>query len=288
VTRGALLAAALAVLAGCTGPRPAEPPRERPSIVSLNPCSDAILADVADPAQILAISHYSRNPRSSSMDMRVARRFPATGGTVEEILALKPDVVVAGTFMPSATRIALERFGIRVESFAIEHNVPESIDRIRELARLTGHPERGERLIQRIEQALARAAPAAGSPKIPAVVWQSGGIVPGPDALISDIMGRVGFSSHSAARGLRQADYLPLEEMLADPPEAILTAGDSSSGEDRILEHPALASLADTRRHVLDPRLIFCGGVTIIRAAERLREIRQALAAGRDHAEIAG
>ncbi len=222
------------------------------------------------------------------MDMRVARRFPATGGTVEEILALKPDVVVAGTFMPSATRIALERFGIRVESFAIEHNVPESIDRIRELARLTGHPERGERLIQRIERALAQAAPAAGSPAIPAVVWQSGGIVPGPDALISDIMGRVGFSSHSAARGLRQADYLPLEEMLADPPEVILTAGDSSSGEDRILEHPALASLADTRRHVLDPRLIFCGGATIIRAAERLREIRQALVAGRNPAGVAG
>lgn len=288
MTRGALLAAALAALAGCTGPRPPEPPRERPTIVSLNPCSDAILANVADPSQILAISHYSRNPRSSSMDMRVARRFPATGGTVEEILALKPDVVVAGTFMPSATRIALERFGIRVESFAIEHNVPESIDRIRELARLTGHPERGERLIQRIEQALARAAPAAGSPAIPAVVWQSGGIVPGPDALISDIMGRVGFSSHSAARGLRQADYLPLEEMLADPPEAILTAGDSSSGEDRILEHPALASLADTRRHVLDPRLIFCGGATIIRAAERLREIRQALVAGRNPAGVAG
>ncbi|WP_324743379.1 ABC transporter substrate-binding protein [Tsuneonella sp. CC-YZS046] len=284
----ALLAAALAALAGCTGPGPAEQPREHPTIVSLNPCSDAILADVVDPSQILAISHYSHDPRSSSIDLRVARRFPATGGTVEEILALKPDVVVAGTFMPSATRIALERFGIRVESFAIEHDVPESIEQIRGLARLTGHPERGERLVQGIERALARAAPAASSPAIPAVVWQSGGIVPGPDALISDIMRRTGFSSHSAARGLRQADYLPLEEMLADPPRLILAAGDSSTGEDRMLQHPALESLADTRRHVLDPSLIFCGGPTIIRAAERLREIRQAMATGGTQAEVAG
>ncbi len=288
MTIRALLAAALAALAGCTGPGLAEQPRERPTIVSLNPCSDAILADVADPAQILAISHYSRNPRSSSLDMEVARRFPVTGGTVEEILALKPDVVVAGTFMPSASRIALQRFGIRVESFAIEHDVPESIEQIRGLARLTGHPERGERLVQGIERALARSAPSADTPDISAVVWQSGGIVPGPDALISDIMRRVGFSSHSAARGLRQADYLPLEEMLADPPEVILTAGDSGTGEDRMLQHPALESLADTRSHVLDPRLIFCGGPTIIRAAERLREIRQALVADPNQAEVAG
>ena len=90
-------------------------------------------------------------------------------------------------------------------------------------------------------------------------------------------------------KGAAEALALPvLEEMLADPPEVILTAGDSSTGEDRILGHPALESLADTRRHVLDPKLIFCGGPTIIRAAERLREIRQALVTGRNLAEVAG
>jgi hypothetical protein len=47
-----------------------------PAIVSLNPCSDAILAEVADPGQVLALSHYSRDPRSSSMDVGLARRFP--------------------------------------------------------------------------------------------------------------------------------------------------------------------------------------------------------------------
>lgn len=273
----ALLAAALAVLAGCTAPPPAAALQERPTIVSLNPCSDAILAEVADADQILAISHYSHDARSSSMEPAIARRFPSTGGTVEEILALKPDVVVAGSFMPPASRAALARLGIAVETFAIEHGVDESIGQIRGLADLAGHPERGEALVRRIREALAQAAPLPGSAPLSAVVWQSGGIVPGADSLISDMLGRTGFSSHSAARGLRQADYLSLERMLSDPPQVILAAGDPGTGEGRMLGHPALARLSHTGRFALDPSLLFCGGPTIIRAAARLHEIHAAL-----------
>ena len=36
-------------------------------IVSTNPCVDAILMQVADPADIVAISHYSHDPRASSI-----------------------------------------------------------------------------------------------------------------------------------------------------------------------------------------------------------------------------
>ena len=95
--------AALGLLAGCAAP-PAPMPRERPTIVSLNPCTDAILAEVADREQILAISHYSQDPRGTSMELAQAREFRATGGTVEEVLALDPDVVVGSSFMEPATR----------------------------------------------------------------------------------------------------------------------------------------------------------------------------------------
>ena len=73
-----LLAAASLTLAACAAP----PPRlatDHPTIVSLNPCADAILAEVADPAQLLAISHYSHDPRATSMPLAQARRFRATG-----------------------------------------------------------------------------------------------------------------------------------------------------------------------------------------------------------------
>ncbi|HCH95383.1 MAG TPA: iron ABC transporter substrate-binding protein, partial [Erythrobacter sp.] len=60
------------LLAACAGGGAGAPPPERgPTIVSLNPCTDAILAEVAAPGQLLAISHYSKDPRASSMEAAV-------------------------------------------------------------------------------------------------------------------------------------------------------------------------------------------------------------------------
>ncbi|MCW1381571.1 ABC transporter substrate-binding protein [Novosphingobium sp. KCTC 2891] len=251
-----------------------------PTIVSLNPCADAVLAEVADPAQVLALSHYSRDPRSSSMDPALARRFPVTRGTVEEVLALRPDVVIDGTFVAPATAAAYRRLGLRLETVGIAATIADSRAQVRALAALAGHPERGEALVARIDAALAAAAPPAGSAPVPAVVWQSGGIVPGQGTLVSDLLRHTGFTNFSALRGMNQADRLPLERMLADPPRVILFASASEGAqgeEDRSLSHPALAALTGTARAPFAPSLLYCGGPTIIRAAARLAEVRRAL-----------
>ena len=275
---GAFLAMAALALAGCAPVADHSDDAGPVTILSLNPCADAVLAEVADPGQILALSHYSHDPRATSMDIATARRFPVTGGTVEEILALSPDVVVAGSFLPPVTAQALARLGIRVVRMPIARNATESVAQVRALAALSGQKARGENLVHRIETALADAAPPAGQRPIGAVIWQSGGIVPGRDELVSDLLARTGFASHSAARGLGQAAYLPLETMLADPPRVILTAGTPGDGENRMLAHPALDALADVRKERFAPDLLYCGGPTIIRAARRLAQVRRAVA----------
>ena len=270
----------LMVLAACSRPVPEAAERRQPGIVSLNPCSDAILAEVADPAQILGLSHFSSDPASSSMDVATARRFRSISGSAEEVLALKPDVIVADQFVPAATRAAFARMGLRLVQLPIVSGVDEAKRQVAELARLVGHPERGRAMNARIDAALAAAAPDGGAP-IPAVVWQAGGIVPGSDTLITDLLRRTGFVSQSAQRGMRQADYLPLETMLADPPRVILVAGNARSQENRMLSHPALAHLRATRRAAFDASLLWCGGPTIERAARRLAEIRRSMDARR-------
>ncbi|MCT2559101.1 ABC transporter substrate-binding protein [Tsuneonella sp. YG55] len=262
-----VLLAACALLSGCAAPPPQRAGGVQPTIVSLNPCTDAILAEVADPAQILAISHYSHDPRATSMPLAEARRFRATGGTVEEVLALDPDLVVGSSFMPPATRASLARLGLRVETVGIASTVAASEAQVRRLAKLAGHPERGEALVRRIEAALA----AAHSDRaVPAILWQPDGIVPGNGALVSELMARTGFVNASAARGMAQADYLSLERLLADPPAALLVAG-SERGQ----HHPALGALPRMQRAAFDPSLLYCGGPTIIGAAGRLAEIRR-------------
>jgi iron complex transport system substrate-binding protein len=275
-----LVGLALLALAGCSAsPAREVAPNMHPTIVSLNPCTDAILAEVADPAQLLAISSYSHDPAASSLGLAAAKRWPATRGTVEEVFALHPDLVVDGTYTSPATRDAFALLGLRLEQVGIAPTVEASVGQVRQLAALAGHPERGEALARRIEAAVA-AAEVKGAP-VPAIIWQSGGIVAGQGTLIDDLLRRTGFSNAAAARGLQQATYLPLEQVLASPPRVIFAAGNGASNEDRLLRHPALAGLRGTKREQLEPSLLWCGGPTIIRAAARLGEVRASLAMAR-------
>jgi iron complex transport system substrate-binding protein len=251
-------------LGGCSA-HPMRTPRAHPTIVSLNPCADAILAEVADPAQLLAISHYSHDARASSMDVTKARRFRATGGTAEEVAALAPDLVVGSSFMAPATRDALGDLGPRVETFASPATVEESVAQVRALAKLAGHPERGEALVRRIEASVV-ARP--GAP-VEAALWQGGGIVPGRGTLVSDLMQRAGLSSYAEARGMAQGDYLSLETIAADPPELLLVAG-----EERGQRHPLLERIPGLEVARFEPRLFYCGGPSIPKAMERLRGVR--------------
>ncbi len=204
------------------------------------------------------------------MPQMQARRFRATGGTAEEVLALDPDIVVASSFLPRTRAEAFRKLGVRVETFGVASTIADSEAQVERLAALAGHPDRGKALVARIEQALGRTrwteTPAT------ALVWQEGGIVPGEESLIAQLLAHTGFSSLSAARGLGQGAYLPLERVLTDPPRVILAAG----GE-RMLSHPALRELEGVRYEQFDPALLYCGGPTIIRAVKRLHTIRDRL-----------
>ncbi|VWX51390.1 Iron ABC transporter substrate-binding protein [Novosphingobium sp. 9U] len=276
------MAAVVLALGGCQdGTAPPVIRSARPSVVSLNPCSDAILAQVAAPGQLRAVSHYSHEPGSSSMGVAAARRYPAVSGSVEEITKLAPDLVVADVFLPAPTVQALRDLGIRVVTIGSVNSVASSEAQVRELAAATGNSEAGEGLVRRIEQALRSAAPSNGTKPASALVWESGGIVAGDTTLIADLMRRTGLVNAAAARGMRQADYLPLESMLADPPDVILATGTRQSQEDRLLSHPALAALTGTRRVHFDSTLLWCGGPTIVRAAGELARVRREVQAGK-------
>ena len=96
--------------------------------------------------------------------------------------------------------------------------------------------------------------------------------MPGPRTLVADLLGNSGFASQSAALGLGQGAYLPLEQVLADPPQLVIAAGD-----ERMQRHPALRRVRGVRYATLEPNLLYCGGPTIPRLATRLAALRDAL-----------
>jgi iron complex transport system substrate-binding protein len=246
-------------------------------IVSINPCIDAVLMEVAEPGQILAISHYSQDARSTSIPLTIARRFAATSGTAEEVVALRPDIVLAGAHVSPSTIAALQRLKVPVQTFKVPESVAESIAQVRAIAAAAGQPARGEALVRRIEQAVARAQAAARKrgAAVPALIWQGSGLVPGENTLADELLRLAGFRNMSAAYGLKRWDVLPLEHLAARPPRVLLS--DSGTG-DRMTGHRVLRRL-DRRmlRAQFDERLLSCAGPVIIRALDRLSKVRASL-----------
>ncbi len=256
-----------ALLAAACAPAAADStPAKHPTIVSLNPCLDAILVELAGPEQVRALSHYSRDPGSSSIPQGIAARYGVTGGTAEEVIALKPDLVLASIYLPQPTKSALTRAGLKVETFGSPTSIAESVEQVREVARLAGHAAAGEALATSIGE-----APVQSLPPVSALLWQPGEIVAGEATLIAELLRQEGFSSHAEASGLGQADRVSLEWIIKHRPAVLLVAGDSEGQR-----HPLLKGawkrmlIAD-----FDPSLIYCGGPTIPKARARLRDIRQ-------------
>src|ERR1700675_740626 len=114
-----IIAAALALPGVSFGPAFAA---GLPRVVSMNVCTDQLLLTLADPAQIVGLSRYSRDAWQS-FAAADARRYPILSGGAEDILVLKPDIVVASLFDKRSTRELLKAHGLHLTEFSVPRNL---------------------------------------------------------------------------------------------------------------------------------------------------------------------
>ena len=119
--------------------------RNLPRIVSMNVCTDQLLLTLADPdtdprPQPL-LARCAGNPGRPTM--RAATRI--LSGGAEDILVLKPDVVVASLFDKRSTRELLKANGLHLAEFAVPRTLDEVKDQIRQMGEIAQHPDRAAR-----------------------------------------------------------------------------------------------------------------------------------------------
>lgn len=274
-----ILAIVAFLLPGVAGAAPAVPRR----VVSINLCADELLLALADPGQIASLSVYATDPDLSTV-VAEAAAFPHHAASAESVVALAPDLVLAGRFTKRDTRDMLTRLGYRLELLDAPRSIADSEKQIGRVAALLGHPDRGAALIADIETARARAAAAAPSVKSTAANYQRRGYVAGSDTLMSELLGIAGFADAGGKLAGRTGGFVPLEKVVASPPDYIVVASADLAAHDEgsaLLAHPALMSLyPESRRIVLPPKLTVCGGPTLPLALDRVAsEAHRVLAA---------
>jgi iron complex transport system substrate-binding protein len=246
---------------------------DQPRIASMNVCTDQLLIPLADPAQILGLSRFSRDAwQSFAADD--ARRYPILSGGAEDILVLKPDIVIASLFDKRSTRELLKEKGLRLAEFAVPRNLDEVKAQIREMGEIVGHTDRATAEIARLDAAVARARQAVTQKHYRVLPLSRRGWVSGSDSLVSSLLTETGLFNAAGDLGVRLGGYASLEAIVKAKPDFILVseAGDRAEDDGRaFLLHPALERFYPPEKRIVIPeRLTVCGGVMLADALDLL------------------
>ena len=227
-------------------------------VVSLNLCTDQLLVLLA-PARIAALSPLARDP-ALSVVAGVAAGLPWVRPDAEAVLALKPDLVLAGPYGAQTTLAALARRGVRIARTVM----PESFAAIRaetlRFAALLGAEARGAALLAEMDAALA-AIPV--HPVQEVLALQARGYTAAAGSLADAVILAAGL--RNAGSGAR----LALETIATHPPALLVTAAapDYPSLATDLLRHRVLAGIP---RRTWPPALLACGGPWTAEAAASL------------------
>lgn len=247
-------------------------------VASLNLCTDSLLFELLDDAQIASVTWLSRDTNLSYFHARAAH-LPANHGAVEEIIALAPSLVVSGDNTDALAAQLLTKLGIDVLSLPTANRLDEYRANLRRLAHRLRVEARAERLLAELDAAL----PAPPQPPLRTLIYQPNGFTPGPASLMHEILGYAGLSNLAGEIGFDYGGYISLESLLLAKPAVIVfsarTARLPSLAETQ-LEQPALAHLfaravAPVRRVSVPENLWTCAGTFNREAIALLRAARQ-------------
>ncbi len=269
LSRSVAIAAFAMIASGLFAPALAAEPR----IASMNVCTDQLLLPLADPAQILGLSPFSRDAwQSWAADD--ARRYPSLSGGAEDVLVLRPDVVVASLFDRRSTRELLKAHGLRLAEFPVPRNLDEVKGQIREMGEIARHPDRAAAEIARLDAAMARARQAVTDKHFSVLPLSRRGWVSGRDSLVSSLLTETGLFNAASDLGVDSGGFASLEAIVNARPDFLLVSEQGDLAEDdgrAFLLHPALEHFYPPEKRIVIPeRLTVCGGVMLADALDAL------------------
>jgi iron complex transport system substrate-binding protein len=242
-------------------------------IASINLCTDQLLLTMADPEQIVGLSPYARDATQSWAAAQAAR-FPILSGEAEDVLELKPDVVLAADFTKRATRELLKQQGLRVEEFDAVLSIEETEAQIRRMGEVVGHSDRAAAQIAGIDAALARARDAVARRPFRVLEVSRRGWISGRQSLITSMLSAIGLANGANDFGFDYGGYASLESIISARPDFLLLSRGGDVAEDEgsaFLLHPALERLyPPSKRMIIPERLTVCGGPMLADALDRL------------------
>jgi len=257
---------------GLLGSTPAAAAAGPQHVMSLSMCTDDLLLELLPPERIASITYYSRDP-GNSYQWPQAAKVRVNSATVEEVLAEKPDLVLAGTYTTPAARSLLRKMHLPLLEVPPAADFDEIRAVTRQVAHALGRDEFGEALIAKMDSTLRKLAASSPTQIIRVAAWGEGGSIPGRGTMFDSILRAAGGVNIAASLG---GAYTPfdVEQLVMAHPDVLAYAShvtDTPGRNTELALHPLILKLYSGRRVTYPSALYRCGVVESADAAVALR-----------------
>jgi iron complex transport system substrate-binding protein len=222
-------------------------------IVSQTLGTDEIVLAICAPERIVGLGKFALDPKYSN----VVAQARATGAPIvqntEEILQLKPDLVLVASYSRAEIVEQLQSSGARVFRLANFDRLEDIKQNIRTIGQATGDDERAEALVAQMERELeaVRARVSAAGNKRPRVMsYSPSGNTAGANTLFDEILRTVGATNVVAENGIEGFRKVSAEQVAEWQPEFIIVGADADKFEAtrlQLLSNPAVATTKAAR-----------------------------------------
>ena len=250
---------------------------EKPKrVVSLSLCMDELVLALAERQHIAAVSRLALDERYSRL-WRLAEGLPTHAGLAEQIVAVKPDLILGADYEQGKAVQALRQLGFPVQTLASPVRLADVPGHVRAVASLLHEEARAEQLLQQYQARLQHAQQrTATQQRRLALSLAPNGYTAGQHSIKNELLKRIGYDSAAERLGLAYDAELDLETLLWLQPERIFLEeqfGNQDALAHRLLQHPALRASKTNRQLIAFPSASWlCPGLGLADAAQALAE----------------
>lgn len=269
-----LLASCL-ILLGCAPaaePDMSDASNTTPRIVSLDYCADQYVLKLVERDHIAALSPDAGKAFSYLAEQ--ARGIPTVQSRTEDIVALRPDLIIRSYGGGANAPAFFRQLGIPVINIGYANDIEGiksvTMDVARDLSMIdAGALIKGEALVADIDARLSMLPAPSGKS---ALYVTPSGVTSGTGSLVSEILETAGYHNFETRAGWHS---LPLERLTAEMPDITAAAFFDTKSQNKDMwsaaRHPIAKSvMADTPSVKLDGAWLSCGAWYALDAVEAL------------------
>lgn len=195
--------------------------KHKPTVVSLDFCTDQLVLALADDEQILALSPDASQVFSFFRER--AKKFHSHSNELDELLLLDPDLVFTSASGSSIAARMLNRYGARVYSLDSSSASNLSTTSLVRAGVVLGNSHKAQ-LMSQSAKSLLRTLQAGTTRSVPGLYLSPSGITSGADTFIDEILRLGGIDNVVARQGIQGWSQLDIEILVVEQPQVIVTS----------------------------------------------------------------